>query len=304
MAEKVQATFQSDNQHCWNMRPPLTWRPPNNLSADKQLRIIEHLQKSQNLSELFDQFTQVLTTFVKLNSITFINVHNQLHVNISHTNSDCYAHEIQLSDNASGKILFYSSHPWQLSEISLLKRFCRLFQVILPQIEHIDRLQYQLNHDYLTGIKNRQNFDENLSQMIAQNSRIKTGLQLLLCDVNNFKQINDQHGHLAGDQVLQFIAKTLLQACRKTDHVSRYGGDEFAIILCPAQPRSALNVIERVNNQLPLQAIVPNMELSISSGWADWHPGMQVRDLIEAADQAMYRHKIAKPVATLAAQGQ
>lgn len=304
MVEKVQATFQNDNPYCWNIRQPLTWRPSNTLSADRQLRIIEHLQQSQNLPELFDQFTQILATFVTLNSVTFISDHNQLHVNVNNNNEDRYYYEIQLSSNASGKLLFCSCQPWQTSEINLLKRFCRLFQIILPQIVHIEKLQYQLSHDHLTGIKNRQNFDENLSQMIAQNSRITTGLQLLLCDVNNFKQINDQYGHLAGDQVLQFIAQTLLAACRQTDHVSRYGGDEFAIILCPAQPNSARSVIERINNQLAQQSIVPNLELSISCGWADWHPGMQARDLIESADQAMYRHKIARPVANLAAQNQ
>lgn len=303
MEEKVQATLQSDPLQSWKMRRPLIWRPSNNLSADKQLRIIEHLQQSVNLPDLFGQFTQILATFVTLHSATFISDGNHLHVSVNDNDEGVYHHEVKLNNSASGRLLFCSSHPWLVSEISLLKRFCRLLQIVLPQIEHIAKLQYQLSHDHLTGIKNRQDFDENLSQMIAQNTRIATGLQLLLCDVNHFKQINDQHGHLTGDRILRFVAQTLSSACRETDHVSRYGGDEFAIILCPAQPNSALSVIKRINSQLSERLVERDLELSISCGWATWYPGMLSQDLIEAADKAMYRHKIARPVATLAALG-
>lgn len=145
--------------------------------------------------------------------------------------------------------------------------------------------------DGLTGLDNRRAFDAHLEREINNASRYGPPLSLVVMDVDRFKQYNDAFGHTEGDTALKRIADVLVAQARKTDFPARYGGEEFAIVLSNTPLDNARLFAERCR-----QAIAgnhwPHRRVTASFGIAAWTPAMDSpRDLIHAADQALYEAK-------------
>lgn len=107
-------------------------------------------------------------------------------------------------------------------------------------------IQEQATRDWLTGLYNRRYFEETLADHVETARRYNRDLSLVLFDINDFKRINDTHGHEAGDETLRRFAGILKQTARKADIVCRYGGDEFAVILPETGDDKAWFFAERV----------------------------------------------------------
>jgi len=151
--------------------------------------------------------------------------------------------------------------------------------------------------DPLTGLGNRRHFHSILERSIDVVARSGESVLLLLLDIDLFKSINDQHGHLAGDQVLREIASCLARCLRPMDTVARYGGEEFAIILPNCRPAFGLAVAERIRQTIAALSIqvspLLTLQATISIGGAyapEWV--RSTTDLwIERADLQLYRAK-------------
>jgi len=145
--------------------------------------------------------------------------------------------------------------------------------------------------DQLTGVFNRRKFDEILAYEIERNRRYHQGLAFLILDIDHFKRINDQFGHAVGDKVLIEIAHLLRQGIRKSDHVFRLGGEEFAII---AQATAAPNVedlAEHVRHLVASHAFDTVGTVTISLG-ATMVAASDVLDSVyQRADHALYQAK-------------
>lgn len=136
----------------------------------------------------------------------------------------------------------------------------------------IDRLCDLSLKDPLTGLANRRHFQAVLDAEIDRVARSGEAALLLMLDIDRFKQVNDTHGHVAGDRVLQSVARTLAQCVRPMDTLARYGGEEFAIIMPACQAAFGKAVAERIRRavaEAPVQ-IAPGtwLEVSISIGGA------------------------------------
>ena len=107
----------------------------------------------------------------------------------------------------------------------------RILQLEDKLVEAREEMRFKASHDALTSLWNRGVILELLNKELSRSRRERSRMSLLLCDVDHFKRINDDHGHPAGDEVLQQVAKRLLQALRSYDSVGRYGGEEFLILL-------------------------------------------------------------------------
>ncbi|MDI6632292.1 MAG: GGDEF domain-containing protein [Bacillota bacterium] len=112
----------------------------------------------------------------------------------------------------------------------------------------IDNLQQLVVTDSLTGVFNRRYLFDRLNAEVARARRYNLPVSVIMLDIDDFKTYNDRYGHIAGDVLLQTIAKTIRGALRQEDVVVRYGGDEFAIILTAADARSAWSTAERLRN--------------------------------------------------------
>jgi diguanylate cyclase (GGDEF)-like protein len=144
--------------------------------------------------------------------------------------------------------------------------------------------------DALTGLSNRRYFDQTLAQEVTRAQRYHSNLALLLLDVDNFKKYNDRYGHPEGDSLLKNWAQLIKSQLRSTDVAARYGGDEFAVILPETDGERGRVVVHRLR-QAAEAKLAPHSGTNISIGHAIFQPDMTAADLLNLADQAMYREK-------------
>ncbi len=159
-----------------------------------------------------------------------------------------------------------------------------------------DLLTYNrlVTRDPVSGLPNRQAFEEMLDRELARSERTGSSFAVVFLDVDNLKAINDRLGHLKGDEVLQGIGDALLGLLRSYDVAGRYGGDEFALLLAgPSAEESG--IVERIAAAVAEVARRLGVDLSISAGVA-YYPvdGTSADQLMESADSRMYAHKQGK----------
>lgn len=156
-------------------------------------------------------------------------------------------------------------------------------------------LRDQARHDALTGLFNRRHLNELMTHELARCARNGEPLSLLMIDIDHFKRINDTHGHQVGDEVLRETARLLTERARASDMLFRYGGEEFLLVLLPADAIVAKEVAEELRQRYagsPLAAGAEPIQATLSIGVATFADhGVTVDSLIEAADQALYRAK-------------
>ncbi|OHB69564.1 MAG: hypothetical protein A2W17_11575 [Planctomycetes bacterium RBG_16_41_13] len=151
--------------------------------------------------------------------------------------------------------------------------------------------------DALTGVYNRGYFDDMLEKFLALAKRNNEPLSVLLADIDYFKSINDTYGHLAGDILLQEVTKSISHTLRKSDTVSRYGGEAFAIILPATDMMSAIEKAEKIRKYvrtIEFDKVVTgkSLKLTISIGVANFpEHGAECESVITAADSALYKAK-------------
>ncbi|QFZ21856.1 sensor domain-containing diguanylate cyclase [Saccharothrix syringae] len=161
--------------------------------------------------------------------------------------------------------------------------------------ETADELGSMLNTDALTGLANRTGFVPRLEQAV----RGAPGPVLVFLDIDQFKEVNDRHGHAAGDEVLRLVAGRLASAVAGRGTAARLGGDEFAVLLDRLDERQAVAAAHRILDVIgaPLVPAAGVVRVSVSAGITFVRPGHSAEDLLHQADLAMYRAKTVGPVA-------
>jgi diguanylate cyclase len=150
--------------------------------------------------------------------------------------------------------------------------------------------------DPLTSLPNRREFNNRLEERMAAWNRRQEIFSLLILDVDHFKKLNDEHGHLAGDQVLAAIGRALRTSIRREDAVARYGGEEFAILLPNTSLEETSHVAQNVRDAVARIGIDHNghpLAVTASGGFATIQPGEEAEPLIHRADAALYAAKAA-----------
>lgn len=171
----------------------------------------------------------------------------------------------------------------------ILAAFVRVVGVALETLRQRDELARLANTDRLTGILNRQGFEQRIREEMAGTLRRKTTFLLLVLDLDLFKQLNDTLGHPVGDEALKYIAQNLRAAVREEDIVARTGGDEFTVVLTDVEiGEEAILVIERMKKNMRLE----EYQLGVSIGVAEFPTeGRNYDELYRLADQRLYKGK-------------
>jgi len=157
------------------------------------------------------------------------------------------------------------------------------------------RLELEAVTDGLTELPNRRQFQQSLDHELVRAERFANPLALVVADLDNFKQVNDRHGHLAGDEVLRVFSEILREVVREVDTAARYGGEEFALLLPETNLEGGRRVAERIRAELAARVFEPmpgvSMSVSASFGVAAYPEFRTADDLFAQADQALYRAK-------------
>ena len=173
----------------------------------------------------------------------------------------------------------------------------RLHRQVAEQIQSLAKVEslasevYKLAAlDQLTGLYNRRSGEQRLAQEISRAQRHGRPLTVLLVDVDGLKQINDNHGHAAGDTLLKGFADRLQRAIRGSDLAVRLGGDEFMAILPECRSEEVRHVLGRLEG-LEFAFNEDKICLHFSRGWTDYKPGETAQEFLQRADVALYENK-------------
>jgi diguanylate cyclase (GGDEF)-like protein len=170
----------------------------------------------------------------------------------------------------------------------------RARQCLISSTIQNELVRLQSFTDPLTEIYNRRSLDEMAGRFISHARRLEKPLTFLLIDVDRFKEVNTQFGHLTGDFVLAEIASLLKSSVRGSDAVVRYGGDEFLLILADTSAAGAHRVIERCDSYLRdwnNAGHLKDFAMSLSIGTAEWADGKTLDEMLDEADRSMYERK-------------
>jgi diguanylate cyclase (GGDEF)-like protein len=187
-------------------------------------------------------------------------------------------------------------------ESQSIKQVAQLAQALIQEVtDHLkqqDRRIAELENlattDGLTKVLNRRGFEERLSHELSIAKRHGVGGVLIFVDLDEFKPINDTHGHAAGDEVLTTVANLIRTQVRDTDYVGRLGGDEFAILLPRSNKRNGVRRAEELDRKIN-NAYASwggnNIQIKASCGVHMYAADAELKPLLEAADAAMYAIK-------------
>jgi diguanylate cyclase (GGDEF)-like protein len=161
--------------------------------------------------------------------------------------------------------------------------------------ERTEQLKRASDHDGLTQLYNRRFIEESLAKEFGRSRRYGHTLSLILCDIDHFKQVNDNYGHLVGDEVLREVSRRLAEGVRVSDQLGRYGGEEFLVLLPETDTQGGQILAERLRQVVesePIESHGHSLNITISLGLTELHGGcLTYEQLIHEADQALYQAK-------------
>lgn len=190
----------------------------------------------------------------------------------------------------------YVTKPFAMEELVARVRaglrIVALQKALLASNQQLEELSHT---DPLTGAANRRSFDEELVLRFEHARRYKRPLSLAMIDIDHFKQINDIYGHQAGDTVLRCVAKVLQRVTRQSDVVSRYGGEEFAVVVPETQLLEALQFAEKIRVAVATEdlgaGMPPRVTVSVGVATFGYTALANAAELLRASDAALYRAK-------------
>jgi diguanylate cyclase (GGDEF)-like protein len=191
------------------------------------------------------------------------------------------------SQESDWKELWTEAEDLLKPTLRLATQIARAYDEIRQQSNYLMTFT-EVRSDPLTGVSNRRALDETLIQMFAMLHRYETAFSIAIFDIDHFKQLNDEQGHPYGDRMLKAVAQLLDESVRDTDVVTRYGGEEFVIVMPQTDLAGAATFSERCR-----RVIAENLPLSVSCGVATALDGDNAQTILSRADSALYSAKAA-----------
>jgi diguanylate cyclase (GGDEF)-like protein len=180
------------------------------------------------------------------------------------------------------------------NDLAPVRLLCEIIGSAMSNIKLYEAVQKQAQTDSLTGLLNHRTFYLSLARETQRANRYDSSLSLLMIDMDNLKQINDYFGHQTGDSALLCVSETISQCIRETDAASRYGGDEFAVILPNTGISDALIVANRLIHTIECRHITADnqhISITISIGLSSYQSGQSIEEFARQADNALLEAK-------------
>lgn len=192
-------------------------------------------------------------------------------------------HEHKVKMTLKGKTSIFTVHSQKMEFEHHIR-----YVVVFTDITRLNELATQ---DALTQVANRFQFDKALEHSITLSQRYGRALSIMLIDIDFFKKVNDEYGHLVGDEVLKSMAKILSQNIRKSDMVARWGGEEFVILLPDSELSSSILLAENLRLKVEQSDFSPVERVTCSIGVVRWNEGENPDQLLRRVDEKLYEAK-------------
>lgn len=182
-------------------------------------------------------------------------------------------------------------------DVRILSLFTNQAGLAIDNSKHYEDTKKLTQLDSLTFLYNHGTFQQSLKRELMKAARYKSNLSIILIDIDYFKKFNDEYGHQAGDEILRQISDVLRKTSRQSDLVSRYGGEEFAIICVKTKKSDALRLAERIRtavekHKFSLDNNHVDWKMTVTIGLASYNPSIKDKnELIRKADEALYKGK-------------
>jgi diguanylate cyclase (GGDEF)-like protein len=191
-----------------------------------------------------------------------------------------------------GLVLLFNAYT--IYQQVMVKRLRRQFSTKIEEMRvlqlHAQEFERLALIDPLTGLSNRRVASERLAVEASRSQRYGHPLTVISLDLDQFKQINDTYGHLAGDQVLKGFAARLTSAVRLSDFASRMGGDEFLVLLPECSTSQVESFLARLR-PMEIEYAGQTIQVCFSAGWVGYEPGETTEQFLERADRTLYADK-------------
>lgn len=256
------------------------------------LAFMTKLQTTLEVDELLNIFSIEATRYVDFAGLYFKSNHLNKALRGSRKAKKERRFDLRIGDEFIGTLSYGINAPISLTNYKVLQQLhlC-LLHPLKNALAYYAAMQLAMQ-DALTGLGNRRYFDEQLKRAMHNANRHHSLVGLVLGDLDKFKEINDNYGHVTGDLVLKEFSNVLRQCIRDSDSVFRFGGDEFAIIVENAN-ETALSIIEnRVNLALTGNALLTKYQLGCSIGSTFMTRADSETSFFERADEMLYRRKL------------
>lgn len=195
------------------------------------------------------------------------------------------------AEHADDICSYYFTRTLTRGERNLLGQLHFIFAQQLKQALTFEQLKQMATKDSLTGLGNRNGFNESSLRLISRAARYGESFALLVIDLDNFKQVNDTYGHNEGDSVLERVASIIRSTLRCEDEAFRFGGDEFCCLLDCANEQCINGIARRIHDQINKDELLVKRHVSCSIGGAAYQSGDDINSLFDRADGALYAVK-------------
>lgn len=265
------------------------------IDRDKRLQLIMALQTTLDVETLIEIFSHHLQALVAHRAVRYLNEAADIDVATAELGERGEEIPLSLESEPLGSLHLYCNGACSEAQLRVAEA---LAAALIHPLRNALMYREALNasaRDPLTGVNNRSSFRSVLDREVELSRRHGAPLSLVMMDVDRFKSINDEHGHLAGDLALRSIAQCMLGCIRESDILFRYGGEEFCIALANTNLAGARKLAERVRRALEIlvvRASGARVHVTASFGVATLGAGEDSTRLVEKADQSLYRAKV------------
>ena len=252
------------------------------------------LQTSLDPSRLVDLFSDHIQGFVSHDGMLYRNDTLGIQHRLGGQARHRCTYNLNIGDEPLGELVFCRSRKFSAAETALMEDYlCYLLYPLRNALLYQTALN-MAQKDPLTGVYNRGALDEALFREIGFARRQSNNLSLVILDIDRFKVINDDYGHIIGDCVLKSVANSIQDCMRSADQLFRYGGEEFVVLMRDTDGRGACLLAERIRKTvegLPCRCSGAEIPVTISAGVSTLRAEDTPLSLFDQADQALYQAK-------------